>query len=225
MSGSKLNEGEILLTNVRIAFAQHLFKPNPEDDTPKYKCRFLIPKDREDLEKKIRDQIQKVARAKWSSKPKKLELCLRDGDDQTHEGHADHWYVNASEKERPTIIDVDRSPLVEEDGRPYGGCFVNAIVSFWAQDNKHGTKVNCNLKAVQFWKHGESFSMAPPVDTNAFPVGDIENDWEDAPESAKKPEGDDWAGEAANAGSDSEAWDEPSTESWDDAGDSSEAWD
>jgi hypothetical protein len=39
----------------------------------------------------------------------------------------------------------------------YGGCFVNAAVKSWLQDNKHGRGVRCELVAIQFAKDGEAF--------------------------------------------------------------------
>jgi hypothetical protein len=67
---------------------------------------------------------------------------------------------------RPTIIDRDKTPLVEEDGKPYAGCYVNAVVDLWYSDHpKGGKQVLGNLLGVQFAKDGEPFgSGAVDVD-------------------------------------------------------------
>ena len=51
--------------------------------------------------------------------------------------------------------------LEESDDVVYGGCFVNVLIRPWKQDNKHGKKINANLRAVQFEKDGEAFGMKP----------------------------------------------------------------
>ena len=55
-------------------------------------------------------------------------------------------------------MDVDKTPLVAENGKPYSGCFVNASLELWAQDNNYGKRVNATLMGVQFYKDGDSFS-------------------------------------------------------------------
>ena len=61
-------------------------------------------------------------------------------------------------KLRPLVVDADKSPLVAEDGKPYSGCYVNASVELWPQDNNYGKRVNATLMGVQFFRDGESFS-------------------------------------------------------------------
>jgi predicted 2-oxoglutarate/Fe(II)-dependent dioxygenase YbiX len=39
----------------------------------------------------------------------------------------------------------------------YAGCYVNAAISIWIQNNQFGKRVNSNLLALQFVKDGESF--------------------------------------------------------------------
>ncbi len=52
-------------------------------------------------------------------------------------------YVNANNKVRPLIIDRDKTPLDSTDGKPYGGCYVNASIELWAQDHAtHGIPIN-----------------------------------------------------------------------------------
>ena len=65
-----------------------------------------------------------------------------------------------SSRNRPTIIDRDRTPLVEEDERIYAGCYVNAAISLWVMKNQWGNRVSCNLLAMQFVKDGETFGAA-----------------------------------------------------------------
>ena len=66
------------------------------------------------------------------------------------------------------LVEFDRSPLTETDGRPYSGCYVVAIVELWAQDNSWGKRVNATLKGVQFFADGEAFSGGTPASAGDF---------------------------------------------------------
>jgi hypothetical protein len=78
----------------------------------------------------------------------KLNLCLHDGDEKAeYEGFPGNFFLNAANKARPAVIDRDRSPLIQADGRPYAGCYVNAVIDIWAQDNNFGKRVNASLVA------------------------------------------------------------------------------
>ena len=57
------------------------------------------------------------------------------------------------------MFDQLRNELVESSGKPYSGCYVNAIIECWAQDNKEfGKRINFGLKGVQFLRDGDAFS-------------------------------------------------------------------
>lgn len=160
---------KVLLSNVRLSFPD-LFTPKQFNGQGpfNYRAQFLVePGSKED--KAIRDAIKKVAEAKWGAKAsavlKQLEgnpqkFCWIDGDTRDYDGYAGKWALSTTrdqEKGRPTILDRDKSPLAAEDGRPYAGCFVNASVEFWAQENGHGKGLRCTLLGVQFLKDGDSF--------------------------------------------------------------------
>ena len=74
----------------------------------------------------------------------------------------------SQENAPPTVIDRDRSPLSRTSGRPYAGCYVNASLEFWAQDNQWGKRINCTLRGVQFYRDGDSFSAGRPADSDEF---------------------------------------------------------
>jgi hypothetical protein len=64
------------------------------------------------------------------------------------------------------VLDRDKTPLVQADGRPYSGCYVNASVEFYAYDN-NGKGIAATLKGVQFFKDGDAFTgggVASPDD-------------------------------------------------------------
>jgi len=55
-------------------------------------------------------------------------------------------------------LNKDKSPVVEADGVIYSGCYVNAIIDLWAQDNQFGKRINATLLGVQFAYDGDAFA-------------------------------------------------------------------
>ena len=58
------------------------------------------------------------------------------------------------------MIDRDKTPLTEEDGKIYSGCYVNAIVELWSMNNEYGKRICGNLLGVQFFRDGEAFASS-----------------------------------------------------------------
>ena len=99
------------------------------------------------------------------------KLVFLNGNGQPYDGFADMWSLNASRPEskgRVLVIDRNKQPLTERDGKPYAGSYCNVMVSFWAQDNANGKRLNCELKAVQFVKDGDAFGGGAPASSDAF---------------------------------------------------------
>jgi hypothetical protein len=84
--------------------------------------------------------------------------------------------LKASTKRRPLVITRDKTPIVESDNIVYAGCYVNAIVSLWAQNNQYGKRINAQLDAVQFVRDGEPFGDGgvSPNEFDAFGDDDEE---------------------------------------------------
>lgn len=168
---------KLMLNNVRLAFPT-LFEAksvNGEGD-PAYSASFLFPPDHP-AAKVMRDAIETVGAEKWEKKwagvKKELDAkdktCLHDGDTkEQYDGFGGNLYVSARNKSRPTVIDRDKQPLTRGDGRPYGGCYVNASIEVWAQDNAYGKRINASLRGVQFYADGDSFSGGTPADADEF---------------------------------------------------------
>jgi hypothetical protein len=164
-----MEEVKLSLKNVRLSFPK-LFQAEAFQDgqTPRYQATFLLDADDPQVDT-IKDAIKKVAQGKWKDKAPKTvafnggKSCAGLGDDldKVYDGYENAVYIRAGNTKRVTIVDRDLTPLVEEDGKPYAGCYVNATLSLWAQDNQFGKRVNGSLRAVQFVKDGESFGAGP----------------------------------------------------------------
>jgi hypothetical protein len=158
----------IMLKNVRLSFPSIFKRANFNGEEGKFEATLLLDKDADSaqiakLEKAI-DNAIKEAKIKVSSDKR----CLKDGDDVEYDGYAGCMSVKASSNKRPTVIDRDKTPLVEDDGKPYAGCYVNAIIDVWIQNNSYGKRANANLFGVQFVKDGDAFGAGDVDVTDDF---------------------------------------------------------
>jgi len=159
---------KITIKNARLSFPSLFKKANFNGEETKYEATFLIPKDAEvvaELQSAIKTMI------KDSLKGAKLgadKICLKDGDEIDYVGYAGNMSIKASNAKRPLVIDRDRSPLAESDERIYAGCYVNAVIELWAQNNNYGKRINANLLGVQFVKDGEPFADGETATTDDF---------------------------------------------------------
>lgn len=159
---------KIQLKNVRLSFPSIFKRASFNGEEGKFEATFLLCKEKDagqiaKLEKAIEAAI-KEAKVKVPSDKR----CLKDGDDFDYDGYEGHVAFKASTNKRPTIIDRDKTPLVEDDGKPYAGCYVNAIVDIWIQNNNYGKRANGNLFGIQFAKDGDAFGSGDVDVTDDF---------------------------------------------------------
>lgn len=150
---------KIKIKNVRLSFPS-LFRTEKfgEEDTGKYAATFILDKsEHADLIEKIKAAIAKLMKEELKSKIPADKICLKDGDESARPEYEGAYTIKASTKKRPLVIDRDRSPIAEEDEKIYSGCYVNAIVTLWAQNNQYGKRINAQLDGVQFYRDGEPF--------------------------------------------------------------------
>ena len=158
---------KLRLNNVRLAFPTLWeAKTVNGEGKPAFSATFLIdPADPQVAT--INKAIDAVAAEKWGAKATAIlagarkadKVCLHDGDlKATYDGFAGNLYVSARNPVRPLVIGADKAPLVESDGKPYAGCYVNVSLELWAQDNNYGKRVNATLMGVQFFRDGDAFA-------------------------------------------------------------------
>lgn len=186
----------IQLTNVRLSFPK-LIEAVANDNFPgagkKFGADLILTPDHADYAR-LMAEIGQVATEKWKEQAGAiLQMVQRDrrlrcwgqGSEKVkkqtllpYEGYEGMVYITTSMNEdRPPIMvrpdgtvcdnanTMERAALAR---KLYGGCYVNAAVSPWIQDNQFGRAVRCNLIAVQFSKDGDSFGDAPPDVTGMF---------------------------------------------------------
>jgi hypothetical protein len=157
----------VKLKNVRLSFPE-LFEAKTVngEGKPAFSAVFLInPKDPQ-IEV-LNKAIEAVAKESWGAKADATlktirtadKTCLHSGDlKANYDGFEGMMYVSARNALRPLVVDVNKAPLTAEDGKPYAGCYVNASIELWVQDNNYGKRINATLRGVQFYKDGESFA-------------------------------------------------------------------
>ena len=198
----------ILLNRVRLGYPS-LFKAKViKGETDMSKARFscvpildkklhakeiaIIQRYHDKLEKSL-----KLGVSKKSGQPIELagdKTCWHDGSDKEADGFGeDVMYLKVSSQKRPGIVDVDLTPLVEEDRRPYAGCYVNIGINLKAWDNEFGKRISGYFNNVQFCEHGDAFGGSGMTAEDEFgdtttqapasgksktkPVADEEDDW------------------------------------------------
>jgi hypothetical protein len=170
---------KLLLNNVRLAYPA-IFRKDRFDS---FSATFILEPDDEQVDT-MNDAINQVAQEKWESKGKAIvaqlrgtdKVCLHNGDTKAdQEGFAGAYFVRARSQIKPLVLGRNKEVLTAEDGLPYGGCYVNASIEIWAQDNKDfGKRVNATLKGVQFFRGGVAFAGGAPASPEDFEdVGDI----------------------------------------------------
>ena len=164
---------KVLLKNVRLSFPD-LFQagtpPAGSTGTPKFGGQFIFAPSSEAY-KTAAQEVLKVATEKFGKNAPAIladlpsdKKCMRKGDSnrdkagEIRNGYEGNFYITARNKIRPLVIDRNKSPLTEADGKPYGGCYVNVTVDIYAHDKPGlGKRIDATLLAVQFVSDGDSF--------------------------------------------------------------------
>jgi len=168
----------ILLRDVRLAFPSLWKATAPKTGgEAAFSASFLLPETHKQISE-LKAAFKTLAKEKWGAKAdavlKALEaadkVCLHKGDGKAdYEGFEGNLYVSARAKVRPSIFDQQRQELSEADGKPYSGCYVNASLELWPQDNGFGKRINAQLRGVQFLRDGDAFAGGSrPADADEF---------------------------------------------------------
>jgi len=168
---------KIKLTNVRLAFpALFEAKTVNGEGEPAFSAVFLLEPDDPQV-KSLDNAIAAAAKEKWGAKAEVIlkqmraadKTCLHDGDTKAdYAGFSGMRFVSARGKQRPLVLNSDKSPLTAADGKPYAGCFVNASIELWPQDNNYGKRVNAQLRGVQFLRDGDAFGGGGVASADEF---------------------------------------------------------
>jgi hypothetical protein len=154
-TGTKVTTGK-----VRLSYA-HLFEPHAiEGNEPKYSVSVIIPKsDKETLTaiKEAVEQAKKDGVTKWGGKvPANLKTPLRDGDVERpdDEAYKNSYFLNASSKHKPGIVDQNVQPILDST-EVYSGCYARLTLNFYPFSASGNKGVAAGLGNVQKLADGE----------------------------------------------------------------------
>jgi len=181
-----MSKSIVMLKNVRLAFPvlkeAERFDPSNLKQEARYSANLLFSKENDALYKQCTAAMLAAAEAKWPGKGAAavkqlsagLKVALADGDLKAdkYDGFDGTWSISAHAKEStpPRLLDRDKTELPRTTSKIYAGCYVNASIEFWAQDNQFGKRINAQLRGVQFAADGDAFGGARAAGADEFDV-------------------------------------------------------
>ena len=132
-------------------------------DEPKYSVSVMIPKSDTVTIQAIKQAMQEAIETgldKFGGQMpdvSKIKLPLRDGDEKNDERYAGYYYLNASSKHAPQIVDRALNPIFDRN-EVYSGVFARVSLIFYAFNTKGSKGIAVSLGNIQKVKDGESFS-------------------------------------------------------------------
>lgn len=155
---------KVVTGKVRFSYL-HVFEPQAikEGDEKKYSVSLIIQKSDKatlsDIKKGI-EAATEIAKTKLGGKlPKNFKLPLRDGDEDREDDDAyeNTFFLNASGKRKPGLVDKDLNPIMDRDDL-YSGCYGRASISFYYFDSNGSKGIACGLNNLQKLKDGDALS-------------------------------------------------------------------
>jgi hypothetical protein len=148
---------------VRFSYV-HVWEPEAigEGSDKKYSVSLIIPKSDKETLKEIEAAIDAAKKAGKDSKfagkiPANLKTPLRDGDEDRpdDEAYANCYFVNATSRTKPGVVDKNVKPILDQD-EFYSGCYGRASITFFAFNTNGNKGIACGLNHVQKLKDGEA---------------------------------------------------------------------
>lgn len=161
-SKNQMLETKVVTGLVRFSYL-HAFEPSAIGDSEekKYSVSLIIPKsDRLTLnriKKAIEGAKENGKNSKFGGKvPANLKIPLRDGDAERpdDEAYAGSYFINASSKTRPGLVDANLNPIIDEN-ELYSGCYGRASVNFYPFNVSGNKGIAAGLNNLQKIKDGE----------------------------------------------------------------------
>lgn len=177
-TGTKVTTGK-----VRLSYA-HLFEAHSmnEGQEAKYSVSVIIPKTDTETLKAIKEAVTEAkeqGKAKWNGKvPPNLKTPLRDGDSERpdDEAYANCYFLNASSKNKPGVVDQDVQPVLDAT-EVYSGCYARLTLNFYPYSASGNKGVAAGLGNVQKLEDGEALGGFTRAEDDFDAVGSAEDDF------------------------------------------------
>jgi hypothetical protein len=175
----------IFVSNARLSFP-HLAEPQKQTDKITgnsrltYNCDLILEPNSPAIQE-FMARYHVLAVEKWQDnannamqqiQANRKQRCYGVGEEkvdsktfQPRGGYQGKVYISASNKNMPQMIQQDGRPADPANTmacqavarKMYGGCYINAAIKPWIQQNDTGIGIRCDLIAVQFFADGEAF--------------------------------------------------------------------
>lgn len=172
---------KVVTGKVRLSYL-HVFKAVAieEGSEPKFSASIIIPKSDKETIAKIQKAIEvaKVAGKDKLAGKGKLKLPLRDGDEEREddEAYAGCYFLSASSKTKPGIVDKNLDPIMEQDDI-YSGCYGRVSINFYAFNTAGNKGIGCGLNNIQKLADGEPLGSGRSKPEDDFSdSGDFDDD-------------------------------------------------
>lgn len=173
---------KMVIPNCRLSFP-NIWEPKAiNGGEEKYSVSCVIPKSDTKTIAKIQKAIEAAKEdgktRKWGGKiPPNLKLPLRDGDIDRpdDENYADCYFINATSKDAPQVVDRKVQPVMDPM-MVYAGCYCNVSVNFYPFNANGNRGVAAGLGNIQFVRDGERLSGRASADAD---FDALEDDGED----------------------------------------------
>lgn len=110
----------------------------------------------------LEEAIEAAIKAEWPTKrPRSIKIPLKDIEEKPNLGDFPDGsrFARFWRNTRPKVVDRDKTPISEESGDFYAGCYARVSFNVFAGTNKKGGPyVSLGLVNVQKVTDGESFS-------------------------------------------------------------------
>ncbi|HUM84095.1 MAG TPA: DUF2815 family protein [Lachnospiraceae bacterium] len=170
-----------VIVKARLSFA-NIWEPRSSyGQEPKYSVSCVIPKSEtaqiEKIKKAVEAAKQEGKEKKWSGKiPANLKLPFRDGDIDRpdDETYADSFFINASSKDAPQIVDR-HVQLITDPMMVYSGCICNVSINFYPFSANGNKGIAAGLGNIQFVADGPRLSGKASASSEFGEVDDGED--------------------------------------------------
>lgn len=202
---SDVNKHLVQLSGVRLSFpnvAEPQKTQGVKGERISYNAEFLLPSTHPAWAR-FHAVVLEMATAKWKEMaPGVIQFCnanrksrcygggeekVKQSTMKPYDGYPGNCFISAGRDKMPQIYDAqgklidpnDTMALQKEARRLYGGCWVNATVKPWMQENEHGRAIRADFVGIQFLRDDTAFGEGA-VDASGL-YGATEGAQPDAP--------------------------------------------
>ena len=152
---------KVITGKIRMAYA-NLFTPRliADGQDLKYSLCMLIPKGDTETIAKVKVAIENAKKSGATLlgeiTVENFKTPLRDGDEERPDQleYVDHYFLNATSKQKPGIVDKNLKEIVDPE-EVYSGCYGRVSLNFYAFNQGGNKGIGCGLLNLQKLADGE----------------------------------------------------------------------